>query len=70
MNPGTLLVIAIVAVITIADVKYLSVHGLDSCSGNCAECGTSCKWVNDVKKAQSHIQRQKKIRRFFGLDKA
>ena len=70
MNPGTLLVIAIVAVITIADVKYLSVHGLDSCSGNCAECWTSCKWVNDVKKAQRHIQRQKKIRRFFGLDKA
>lgn len=70
MNIGTLLVIAVVAIITIADVKYLSVHGLDSCSGNCAECGTSCKWVNDVKKARRHIERQRKIRHFFGLDKA
>lgn len=70
MNLSTILVLVLVAVITIADVKYLSVHGLDSCSGNCVECGTSCKWVNDVKKARRHIERQKKIRRFFGLDKA
>lgn len=70
MNLSTLLVIALVAAITAADVKYLSVHGLDACNGNCAECGTSCKWVNDVKKAQRHIARQKKMRHFFGLDKA
>ncbi|MDD6258574.1 MAG: FeoB-associated Cys-rich membrane protein [Erysipelotrichaceae bacterium] len=70
MNFPTLVILAILAVIVIADIRYLKRNGIDQCGGNCAGCGTSCKWVGDMKKAQRHIARERKIRQFFHLDRA
>lgn len=70
MNLGTFVVLAVVAVFVILDIRYLAKNGIDSCSGNCSGCGTSCKWVNDMNKARKHIERQRKIRKFFHMEKA
>lgn len=67
---ATIVVLLIVAVITYFDLKYLAVHGLDSCDGNCTHCGTSCKWVGDVKKAQRKIAFEHKLRKFFHIYEA
>lgn len=69
---STVIVVLIIAVLLILDLKYLSKHGLDDCTGNCGNCGSgcsggSCKWANDVKKAQRSIARKKKIRQIFHL---
>ena len=66
MNLGTFVVLCILAFAVYISVRYLVRNGLDSCSGNCGSCGTSCKWVNDIQKAQRKIRFQKKIRQFFG----
>lgn len=67
---GTVFVILIVAVITYFDIKYLIRHGLDACSGDCTTCGTSCKFVDDMKRAQRKIAFEKKLRKFFHVSQA
>ena len=67
MNAGTMFVLLILAVIVYICIRYLITHGIDSCGGSCSSCGSSCKWVNDVKKAQRKIRFQKKLKRIFHL---
>ena len=33
-----IVIILVIAVLLILDVKYLMVHGVDDCSGNCGDC--------------------------------
>lgn len=67
---ATVLVILAVAVITYFDIKYLVKHGLDACTGDCTTCGTSCKWVDDMKRAQRKIAFERKLRKFFHVSEA
>ena len=66
MNAASWLILDMVVLAVILAVRYLLEHG-DSCSGSCAGCGGSCRWQRDLAKAQRHIQRQKKLKRLFGI---
>ncbi len=67
MNIGSWIVLAILAVIVGLAVRSIAVNGIDSCSGECGSCGTSCKWVNDIQKAKKAAERNRKIKAFFGI---
>lgn len=69
---STVIIVLIIAVLLILDIKYLSKHGLEDCTGGCescgGSCGGSCKWADDIKKAQRSIARKKKFRQILHLD--
>ncbi len=71
MNLTTFLVVLVIAVLLILDIKYLKVHGLEDCNGSCGDChsgcGSSCKFTQDIAKAQKSIARKKKIKAFFHI---
>ncbi|MCR5794360.1 MAG: hypothetical protein K6G61_03275 [Solobacterium sp.] len=67
MNLSTFIIFSIICVITVLDIRYLLKNGIDTCSGNCNGCGSQCKWVNDIKKAKRKIERQKKLKKLFGI---
>lgn len=67
MNLSTLIVLCILIGIVVLDIRYLMKNGIDSCSGDCRSCGPSCKWANDVKKAQRKIRFQKKLKQLFQM---
>ena len=67
MNAGTFFVILVLAVIVILDIRYLMKNGIDSCSGDCGSCGPSCRWANDIKKAQRKIRFQNKLKKLLHL---
>lgn len=67
MNAGTFFVVLVLAVIVILDIRYLMKNGIDSCSGDCESCGPSCRWANDIKKAQRKIRFQNKLKKLLHL---
>ena len=67
MNAGTFFVVLVLAVIVILDIRYLMKNGIDSCSGDCGSCGPSCRWANDIKKAQRKIRFQNKLKKLLHL---
>ena len=67
MNLPTILILTILILLVVLDIRYLLHNGMDSCGGSCANCGHSCKWVGDIKKAQKKIERTKKLKKFFCL---
>lgn len=66
-----IVIILVIAVLLILDVKYLTVHGVDECSGNCGDChgscGSSCKFTQDIMKAKKSIERKNKLKRILHL---
>ena len=62
-----IVIILVIAVLLILDVKYLMVHGVEDCSGNCGDChgicGSSCKFTQDIMKAKKSIERKNKLKR-------
>ena len=67
MNFASWIILLIVIAVVILDVRYLASHGLADCSGSCSSCGTSCKWVGDVRKAQRAAARRRKLKAFFHI---
>ncbi len=67
MNAGTFFVVLVLAVIVILDIRYLMKNGIDSCNGDCGSCGPSCRWANDIKKAQRKIRFQNKLKKLLHL---
>lgn len=67
MNVTTFIVIGIIAVLLVLDVKYLMKHGIEDCSGSCGSCSGSCKWSNDIKKAQKSIARRNKMKKILHI---
>lgn len=66
-----IVIILVIAVLLILDVKYLMVHGVADCSGNCGDChgicGSSCKFTQDIMKAKKSIERKNKLKRILHL---
>ncbi len=60
MNLPSVVVALILAVIVIADIRYLRRSG-KGCSGSCSSCGGACKWTEDVRKAKKAIKKEKKL---------
>ena len=54
-----IVIILVIAVLLILDVKYLMVHGVEDCSGNCGDCHGSC--------GSSCIERKNKLKRILHL---
>ena len=67
MNPASWIILVILIIIVILDILYLKKTGISSCGGNCNTCGSTCHWVNDVKKAQKVIRRRNRIRKYLGI---
>lgn len=67
MNIGTWAVLAVIGLLVYACVRYLINNGLDSCTGDCAGCGPSCKWSRDIEKARKAIARKKKWKRILHI---
>ncbi len=67
MNAGSWFVLLILAAIVAWAVRDMIVNGIDSCSGECGSCGSSCKWVNDIQKAKKAAERRRKLKAFFRI---
>ena len=67
MNLASWIILIVIVGVCWLDIHYLMKNGLEDCSGSCSSCGTSCKWVGDVKKAQAAVAREKKLKAFFHL---
>lgn len=67
MNFTTLLIILVVAVLLVLDLKYLKRHGIEDCTGSCGSCHGSCKWSDDIHRAQKSIARRDKIKKMLHL---
>ena len=67
MNSGTLIVVAVLAVIVILDIRYLLKNGIDSCSGDCGSCGPSCRWARDIRRAQRSIRFRNTLKKIFRI---
>lgn len=61
MSIATILIIAVIAVITLFDIGYLHKNGAEPCGGNCNSCYSTCKWTEDLKKAKRDLDREKQF---------
>lgn len=60
MNLGTFIVAALLAVLVVLDIRYLMRKGVSQCRGDCTECGSTCKWTEDIKRAKTEIRAEKR----------
>ncbi len=60
MNLSTFLVLAAVAALLIADIRYIRKKGgFIKCAGDCGSCSGSCHWSKDLQRAKRDIEREK-----------
>lgn len=62
MNTVSWILLAVIIICVILAVLYMIDHGIDTCSGNCKSCGSSCRFAKDMKKAQRKIRFERKMR--------
>ncbi len=67
MNFISYVVVIVIAALLVLDIRYLRVHGSDDCTGSCGSCHGSCKFQNDIRKAQKSIARKKKLKKILHL---
>ena len=65
MNAGTIIVTLILIVVVVLDIRYLMRKGVNQCGGDCAKCGSTCRWSEDLKRARTEIseEKQKNLRK-------
>ncbi len=60
MNLVSWVILILILALVAADIWYLRTHR-SSCSGVCSECGSVCRWSEDLKKARREIRRDRNM---------
>ncbi|MBO7703181.1 MAG: FeoB-associated Cys-rich membrane protein [Solobacterium sp.] len=60
MNPGTVIVILILVVIVALDIRYLMKKGIQGCGHDCSQCGSKCRFAEDLKQARADLAKDHK----------
>ena len=60
MNLVSWVILILILALVAADIWYLRTHR-SSCSGVCSECGSVCRWSEDLKKARREIRRNRNM---------
>ena len=60
MNLVSWVILILIRALVAAEIWYLRTHR-SSCSGVCSECGSVCRWSEDLKKARREIRRDRNM---------
>ena len=60
MNLVSWVILILILALVAADIWYLRTHR-SSCSGVCSECGSVCRWSENLKKARREIRRDRNM---------
>ena len=58
MNPGSVLVLLVLIAVVVLDIRYL-MKNRSSCSHDCSQCGSSCRWSEDLQRARKDLAAEK-----------